>query len=111
MNKDHQKNTDLYHVLEIIGISGIETFHSLVREFPVLNEAEWVGFAHTPTEISKVLDAMKDRFIHLDKIREYCNEQFRELSITYHCSIPKLDDEYKQTSVKYNINGEIGRRV
>ena len=50
-------------------------------------------------------------FIHehlgqLHKIREYCNEQMKQVSITYHCSVHEKDEMFQDVPAKYNMNGE-----
>jgi hypothetical protein len=101
--KEHQKNVDLYHIYEIVSISGIECFHGIQRDFPRMSMENWT--------IYLAESGMKFEFIHehlaeLHKIREYCNEQMKQVSITYHCSVHEKDDMFQDVYVKYNMNGE-----
>lgn len=104
LEHEYQKNVDLQHILELVSISGIETFRGIIQDFPELNEREWItietGF------IEEVVGAIKDRLKQLHSVREYCNDQLREVSITYHCTVDIMDEIFTHIPVKYNINGQ-----
>ena len=103
--KDHQKNVDMYHILDLISISGIETFTCIMRDFPQLREVDWQEYlVHHSID-----DSIRVIWEHLDqlhRVREYCNEQLKQLSVTYHCTVQEYDDLFGHTSSKYNISGE-----
>ena len=99
---DYQKNTDLHHILELISISGIETFQGMVRDFPEYIEHEWPE--HKPL-VYEAVEQVRDRLQQLDHVREYCNDQLKEVSITYHCTVNIMDELFNQVPSKYNLNG------
>jgi hypothetical protein len=99
---DYQKNTDLHHILELVSISGIETFVGMVQDFPDFIEQEW------PEHKQLVLDAIEQvrvRLGQLDQVREYCNDQLKEVSITYHCTVNIMDELFNMQPSKFNLNG------
>jgi len=99
---DYQKNTDLHHLFELISISGIETFQGMVRDFPEYIEHEWPE--HKPL-VYDAIDQVRERLQQLDQVREYCNDQLKEVSITYHCTVNIMDELFNQVPSKYNLNG------
>lgn len=106
MDKDHQKNMDIHHISELISISGIETFQAIVREFPQMAEYEWVEFSKHPSFMRELIGNIVEKLGQLNSVREYCNEQLKEVSITYHCSVASYDTVYGNIPVKYKMNGE-----
>lgn len=106
MEKEQQKNMDVHHIAELISISGIEAFQSIVRDFPQLAEYEWSEFSRHPTLIQELTSNISEKLQQLNRVREYCNEQLKEVSITYHCTVSAFDSVYGEVSVKYKMNGE-----
>jgi len=47
----------------------------------------------------------------LHAVREYCNEQLKQVSITYHCTVNEYDDLFTSHSAKYNMNGEKKKQI
>ena len=83
--REHEKNQDLHHILELMSICGIETFQKIVE-----NYAHHDIYNHEP-------------LAYLDSVREYCNEQLKELSITYNCVVTILNSDFKDVSIKFNM--------
>lgn len=83
--RDHAKNQDLHHILELLSICGIETFQKIVQ-----------NYAHHDVYNNEPL-------AYLDSVREYCNQQIKELSITYNCVVTIMNDDFKEVSVKFNM--------
>ncbi len=84
--RDHEKNQEQHPILELMTICGIETFHKINDMY------EHTMYNTEPLE-------------YLSSVREYCNEQLKELSITYNCSVNIMDAEFKSMCVKFNMNG------
>ena len=93
----HMKRVDLQQVLELLSISGIETF---VEMMAVIQEV-W-----DPLILNEMITRIQDRLDQLSIIREYCNEQFKHIGITYNCSVPEYDGIFNEKLVRYNMNGE-----
>lgn len=104
LEHDYQKNVDLQHILELVSISGIESFHGIVQEFPDISERDWIGM--DKTMVSDVVRNIQEKLKQLHSVRDYCNDQLREVSITYHCTVDTMDDTFTNIPVKYNINGK-----
>jgi len=90
-HKEHQKLTDLYHLNELVSVSGIETF------------IELVAAAHAGPDL--LLAVVGDRMRALDGIRKYVNEQLKTVSIIYNCSVKVFSPDFSQVSKKYLISG------
>jgi len=103
----HMKRVDIQQILEILSISGIETFMEMMAILP--QEQVWLAEVcqNNNTEILKeMLTRIEERLHQLSTIRDYCNDQFKHVSITYNCSVPEYDPVFKEQLVKYNMNGE-----
>lgn len=99
------KRLDIQQILELISISGIETFVGMLRDMP--REEEWLAMSRTdPALLSHMRALMEMHLEQLSNIREYCNEQLKHISITYNCSVLEYDKTFQETNVKYNMNGE-----
>lgn len=97
-NKELQKNTDIYHVMEINSVTGIETFIDIVETVEARGGYELDDMILLLCDINAKLEK-------LDKVRKYCNDQLKEISITYSCTVPIFDTDFTHTSKKYNISG------
>jgi hypothetical protein len=100
--REHQKAVDIYHILDLISISGIEAFHAVTQQFPRFTEPEWIEYLKENPGFPSIQDPLRQ----LHAVREYCNEQLKQVSITYHCTVNEYDDLFTPHSVKYNMNGE-----
>ena len=100
--KEHQKAVDIYHILDLISISGIEAFHAMTQQFPRFTEQEWIAYLKENPGFPSIQEPLKQ----LHAVREYCNEQLKQVSITYHCTVNEYDDLFTPHSAKYNMNGE-----
>jgi hypothetical protein len=101
----HMKRLDIQQILELISISGIETFVGMLHETP--REEDWLQMYPTdPAILGKMMAMMETHLEQLSHIREYCNEQLKHISITYNCSVLEYDKTFQETYVKYNMNGE-----
>jgi hypothetical protein len=102
----HMKRLDIQQILELISISGIETFVGMLREVPP--EEEWIQICRSGdvSIITKMIEIMEVHLEQLSKIREYCNDQMKHISITYNCTVTEYDKTFQETTVKYNMNGE-----
>ena len=102
--REYQKNMDLHHILELISISGIESFIAMVREFPEIREYEITHYE--PNVVIEIMDNVREKLKQLDGVREYCNEQLKEVSITYNCTVHIMDETFTQGAVKYTMKGK-----
>jgi len=100
------KRLDVQQILELISISGIETFVGMLREVP--REEEWLQLcqAGDMSVLPQMVHVIETHLEQLDHIREYCNDQFKHISITYNCIVCDYDRMFQETMVKYNMNGE-----
>jgi hypothetical protein len=125
-----QQTTDKLHILEILNVCGIETFRDIVEDkrFEQLGECWWSKprrrrqredgtFATelTPEEEQELNLVIPELFAHIEasisnlhKVRLYCNEQMKELSITYHVTVYQFHDSFcKLNGKKYTLKGEL----
>ena len=104
---NHMKRVDIQQLLEILSISGIETFVEMMALLP--QEQVWLNEVcqKDNTDVLKeMVSRIEERLGQLSTIREYCNDQFKHVSITYNCSVPEYDPVFKEQMVRYNMNGE-----
>ena len=85
----HKKFVALLHVYEILSLVGIELFAKLLNAEPKLSDKSWF--------IEEVLKHVEE----YNKLREYCNEQFRTISLTYHHTVPFINEAFEIASKKY----------
>lgn len=111
MAHDHQKSVDIHNVAELISISGIETFQQIMNELPPYYEHEWSELAKQPGVIRDVIKNVIEKMTQLSRVRDYCNDQLKDVSITYHCIVNIMDDVFTPSPVKYNMNGEKVKRA
>jgi len=100
------KRLDIQQILELVSISGIETFVGMLREIP--REEEWLQICDSGdiSILPRMIELMETHLEQLNKIREYCNDQLKHISITYNCSVLEYDRTFQESMVKYNMNGE-----
>jgi hypothetical protein len=98
--REYQKNLDLHHILELISISGIETFLGMVQEFPRIKDFEVGDYTEV---MNSIMENVREKLTQLHEIREYCNDQLKELSITYNCVVHPMDETFTQTPVKHSM--------
>lgn len=102
--RDLNKYTDIYHVLEIMSISGIECFIDMAGSMPSASTA--VQMAHgDPAFVADLNTSLARRLDALGEIRDYCNEQLKQISITYACTVRQFAPNFNQISRKFNMSG------
>jgi hypothetical protein len=89
-HKENQKLTDLYHLNELMSVTAIETFIDLVQ------------YAQQPDLVAAMVT---DRLRAMDAVRLYVNEQLKQVSINYNCSVKVFAPDYALVSKKYLISG------
>lgn len=94
--KEHQKLTELYHIMELISVSSIETFIDLVETMPRRID---------PGQADTLFGYIQERLKALDGIRLYVNEQLKLVSINYNCTVRVFNPDFAQVSKKYTISG------
>jgi hypothetical protein len=102
--RDLNKYTDIYHVLEIMSISGIECFIDMAGSMPSASAALQLAQID-PAFTADLNKNLARRLETLDTIREYCNEQLKQISITYACTVRQFAPNYHQISRKFNMSG------
>ena len=104
---NHQKLLDIQQVLELFGISGIEALITITERTPVLPDVEWERIIEDEPNIPMIFKDHLDKTLHnLHQVRHYGNEQFKQIGITYNCSVPEYNETFEFTNVKYKMNGE-----
>ena len=102
-HRDLNKVRDVYHVLEILSITGIETFIDLVNTMP--SSATVLQMVTiNPGFGAELLGSIQKRLETLSGVREYCNEQLKQISITYTCTVRQFGPDFNQVSRKFNMS-------
>lgn len=101
-NRDHGKTIDLYHISELINVSGVEAYVEICRGLPSVATLNQLLEA-TPDVGHQLIEGVETRLNELDKIRVYCNEQLKQISITYGCTVQIFNPDFGRQSRKFNI--------
>jgi hypothetical protein len=101
-SRDHEKTVDLYHISELVNVSGIEAFIDICRGLPTLSTFLQLMEA-TPEVGGQLVERIEARFNELDRVRVYCNEQLKQISITYACTVHVFAPDFTRQSRKFNI--------
>lgn len=101
-NRDHGKTVDLYHISELVNVSGIETYLELCRGLPSVSTITQLIDA-TPEFGRDLVASVEARLNDLDRIRVYCNDQLKQISITYACTVQIFNVDFSRQSRKFNI--------
>jgi hypothetical protein len=103
--KDYNKNMDILHTYELIGICGIETFQSIIHDIPTIPIFIECCSTHSdyPHHCVKTIE---DKLKQFNTIIDFCNEKMKEISITYNITVNVFDSMCTPISKKYNISGK-----
>ena len=83
-----KKEMEILHIYELLSVVGIETFNAILA----LNTAN-----------KKIKDEINTHLQNYDKMREYCNEQFSLISMTYNQMVPQIMSTWAISSEKFNM--------
>jgi hypothetical protein len=81
-----KRNVTILHIYELFTAVAIDMFHAIIVDV-------------------KTLDELKNHIDEYHKLRVYCNEHFKELSMLYGSCVPFIDAEWNIDSTKYNSKG------
>ena len=87
----YKKFTEMLHIYEILSVVGTELFAKLIT-------------VNASDKISNNKKFIEDALNHVgeyNKLREYCNEQFRKISLSYHQTVPFINEVFEIKSTKY----------
>jgi hypothetical protein len=101
-HREHGKTVDLYHVSELANVSGIEAYIEICRGLPSIATLEQLLVA-TPEVGGEIIASVENRLNELDRIRLYCNDQLKQISITYSCTVHVFQSDFAPQSRKFNI--------
>jgi hypothetical protein len=83
-----KKLTEMLHLYELLSVVGTEFFAKLLDNNTVLDEY-----------IKIVIERMEE----YDTLREYCNKQFKTISLTYNQTVPSISKSWAISSKKYTF--------
>jgi hypothetical protein len=98
MRKDNarKKNVEILYIFELFTAVAIDMFNSIL-----LSENKDAAFV---AEVKKHMS-------EYHKLRMYCNEHFKEVSMLYGICVPFIDEEWVIDSTKYNSKGKIDKYI
>jgi len=125
-----QQSVDRLHIMELLHICGIETLRDIdesMDEDPRFKDLrhEWWAAATArrlhktrrldEEEEARLVPCMQELCLHveerlknLDRVREYCNGEMKELSMIYNCTVHEWDTRLnKGGGKKYTLKGEL----
>jgi uncharacterized protein YllA (UPF0747 family) len=83
-----KKLTEMLHIYELMSVVGTELFAKLLLSKNTKDEF-----------IKEVLEKIEE----YNKLREYCNKQFKSISLTYNQTVPCVSKMWIITSKKYTF--------
>jgi hypothetical protein len=90
----HKKFNEMLHVYEILSVVGIELFAKLLNDDLAQSSFK---LSYNKMFVENVINKVGE----YNKLREYCNEQFKTISLTYHHTVPFIDEMYMISTKKY----------
>lgn len=82
-----KKQNKLLHLHELLSVVGIEMFRIMI--------------SYKETDVK---DFIFKKINEINNLRHYCNFQFGKISTSYNCTVLYIDDAWKISSKKYNLN-------
>jgi hypothetical protein len=95
-DNERRKQTAILHVCELFITVGIDLFQKIVL-------SEKIG----PECYEELVTFMREH----DALREYCNEQFKEISMLYNVCVPFISEILTIDTTKYNSKGAVDNYV
>lgn len=83
-----KKMTEMLHLYELFSVVGVELFAKLLDSKKTGEEF-----------VREILEKCEE----YDKLREYCNKQFKTISLTYNQTVPSISKSWAITSRKYTF--------
>ena len=86
-----KKLVEMLHIYELLSVVGTELFTKLLE-----------STATKDSYISEVLERIEE----YNKLREYCNKQFKNISLTYNQMVPCVSKMWVISSKKYTFTAK-----
>ena len=86
-----KKLTEMLHIYELLTVVGAELFEKL-RESKNVSDSF----------VKEVLERVEE----YNKLREYCNKQFKTISLTYNQTVPCISERWSISSKKYTFTAK-----
>lgn len=98
MRKDNarKKNTAILYVCDLFTTVAIDLFRAIV-----MSEAVGIPFMKEIVRLSA----------EYEKLRQYCMEQFKNISTTYGVCVPCISPEWVFSTTKFNAKGDVSKYV
>jgi hypothetical protein len=103
--KDYQKSLEMLHTLELISVCGIEMFQSLIQDTPSVVLYNDCMQAH-PDYTHELIQNLRGKISNFHTVIDFCNEKLKEVSITYHSTVPIYDNFCGFSNKKFKMNGD-----
>ena len=95
-DNDRKKKTALLHVCELFIDVGNDMFRKIVA-----SDKTTVEF----------YEELIERMREYDTLRQYCNEQFKEISMLYNVCVPCISAEWTVDSTKFTSKGDVSKYI
>lgn len=86
-----KKIVEFVNIFELLSVVGIESFAFLVNQ----NLRE-----KSSNEIVKIIDKQYNHYIDLI---QYCNDQFKIISVNHSCLVPQISKKFNTNKIKYSF--------
>ena len=93
-----KKHTELLHLYELINVVGIEQINCILDP---------TSIKFTTAYHQNNIKFINEKLIILENLRNYCNSEFKKISIRYNHKVLYINNEWKNESKKYLSSVEV----
>jgi hypothetical protein len=86
-----KKEMGLLHLYELLSVVGIENFNMIYQ-------------SRAPITPQTLIQTINEKIVVLDNLREYCNKEFAQISVTYNAKVMIINEMWQIGSHKYKIS-------
>jgi hypothetical protein len=97
---------DEYNIMEVLTNSGIDTFRTIAAETPPYLHVALLT-AESPSFGVEMMTSIRGHLVNLDKVRQYCNAQLVNVSVTYNCTVRCYGEDFESFSRKFKIKDAV----
>lgn len=87
-----KKHTELLHLYELVNVVGIEQMNYIVHP---------ASIKFTTADHENNIKFINEKLLILENLRNYCNSEFKKISIRYNHKVLYINNEWKNESKKY----------
>ena len=102
-----KKQIELLHIYELLNVVGIEHFNSLLTDagnaLAIIHDRR-ASLDNKKISCKDFMDKLNEKITTLDNLRDYCNNRFGKISVTYNQKVIVISDLWQIETKKYKIS-------